>query len=151
MINFYTMLKSSSSYRHFVPRKTGDATPLGDLESALMQVVWAQEHEVSVSDVHALLPEPRRLAYTTVKTTMERLADKGILHRERDGKAYVYRAAVTQEDLERRIVSQAIDRLVEQFPVAVASFFVSPDPKLSGNRLLLLQDAIDRLKERRDG
>jgi predicted transcriptional regulator len=136
--------------RHFSPRKTGDASPLGQLESALMEVVWSRSEPVSVSEVHAALPAERPVAYTTVKTTLERLAGKGILLRAREGKAYLYQAAVSREELERRIVADALDRLVEQFPQAVASFFIRPDSPLSDRLLALLLEAVERHRDHQD-
>ena len=67
------------SARRFAPRKTGDASPLGQLESAVMEVVWSRTEPTTVSDVHSALPPEEPVAYNTVKTTMERLAEKGIL------------------------------------------------------------------------
>jgi predicted transcriptional regulator len=136
--------------RRFVPHRTGDAGPLGRLESAVMNVVWSAMGPVQVSDVHLGLPERTRGAYNTVKTTMERLADKGILSRAKHGKAYLYQAEVTREDLERRIVSNALDRLVEQFPAAVASFFVQPAHEISQEKLALLLEAVERHREADD-
>lgn len=115
-----------------------------------MAAVWASGGEVSVTDVHAALAGPRQVAYTTVKTTMERLADKGILKQTREGKAYLYQAVLSRDELERRIVATAIDRLVEQFPEAVASFFVQPDASVSAEQLGLLSEAIRRRRERPD-
>lgn len=137
--------------RRFVPRKTGDASPLGQLESALMEVVWSHPEPISVAEVHAALPPEPAVAYTTVKTTLERLAIKGILSRTKEGKAYLYQAAVSREDLERRIVSDVLTRLVEQFPQAVASFFVRPGPGLSEEKLALLLEAIERQRETGNG
>jgi predicted transcriptional regulator len=136
--------------RRFVPTKTGDGRPLGDLESAVMQVIWGRRAEVQVVDVQAALPREPAANYNTVKTTMERLERKGILTRVKRGKAYVYSACVTQAELERRIVSHALDRLVEQFPSAVASFFVSPNPEISPAKLALLKDALERSQETQD-
>ena len=115
-----------------------------------MDVVWSRSGAVSVGDVHAALPGEHQVAYNTVKTTMERLAEKGILSRAKQGKAYLYTASVTRDELERRIVSATLDRLVERFPQAVASFFVRPDPGLSDEKLALLQEAIERAREGSD-
>lgn len=112
-----------------------------------MEAVWARAEPASVGEVHEALPERSRGAYNTVKTTMERLAQKGILSRTREGKAYRYAAAVSREELERRIVAGALDRLVEQFPQAVASFFVRPEPGISEEKLALLLEAIERKRE----
>lgn len=144
------MPKPQHPLRRFMPGKTGEASPLGHLESAVMDVVWSRSEAVSVGDVHAALPREHQVAYNTVKTTMERLAEKGILSRAKQGKAYLYTAAVTREELERRIVSATLDRLVERFPQAVASFFVRPAPGLSDEKLALLQEAIERAQEESD-
>src|SRR4051794_27720486 len=121
MLRLYwaVMPESHPAPRRFVPRKTGDASALGHLESAVMEVVWAAFGAVSVGDVHDALPPSSTVAYNTVKTTMERLAEKGILSRTKASKAYLYAAAVTREELERRIVTGVLDRLVEEFPAAV--------------------------------
>lgn len=134
-------------HRRFVPGRTGHASPLGELEQAVMDAVWRLAAPVSVGDAHAALPGGREVAYNTVKTTMERLADKGILSRRKEGKAYVYAARVTREELERRIVATALGRLVDQFPEAVASFFVRPDPRISDEKLALLREAVERRNE----
>lgn len=76
---------------------------LGDLERAVMDQVWALgdagEPSVSVREVHAALSGTRDLAYTTVMTVMGRLADSGLLVKERAGRAYLYAAAGTREEL----------------------------------------------------
>jgi predicted transcriptional regulator len=65
----------------------------GDLEQAVMDVLWASPAAMSVRDVQAALAPQRELAYTTVMTVMDRLAKKGQLTRELDGRAWMYRAA----------------------------------------------------------
>ena len=65
---------------------------LGPLEQRIMVDVW--EHGPStVNDVLERLNEGgrRSLVYNTVMSTLARLASKGYLERERDGRAYVYR------------------------------------------------------------
>lgn len=62
----------------------------GDLEQAVMEVLWASPAAMSVRDVHAALSRDRELAYTTVMTVMDRLAKKGQLQRELDGRAWRY-------------------------------------------------------------
>jgi predicted transcriptional regulator len=69
---------------------------LGDLETEIMTVVWARG-EASVQDVKDALEPKRPLAYTTVMTVMSRLAEKGILNRRKEGRAYVYTPAASQK------------------------------------------------------
>ena len=49
----------------------------------------------TVRDVYETLREQRKIAYTTVMTVMSRLVEKEILRRQREGRGYVYEAAVS--------------------------------------------------------
>jgi predicted transcriptional regulator len=84
-----------------MPRKAMNT--LGELERAVMDQVWgaadAGRAPVSVREVHAALSPTRDLAYTTVMTVMGRLADAGLLTQERSGRAYLYAAAGSREEL----------------------------------------------------
>ena len=84
-----------------MPRKA--ITKLGDLERAVMEEVWAAADSgrprVSVREVHDRLASTRTLAYTTVLTVMSRLTTKGLLTRERAGRAHLYAAAGSREQL----------------------------------------------------
>lgn len=71
----------------------------GDLEQAVMDVLWASPTAMSVRDVQAALAKERDLAYTTVMTVMDRLAKKGQVTRELDGRAWQYRPSRTWVEL----------------------------------------------------
>lgn len=102
--------------------KTGIKRPLGELEKLVMEVVWA-EGAITSTEVHERLSRVRTIAPTTVITTMDRLAKKDILRRQQEGKAYRYSAAVTREELGRRIVRKALEELLLEYPDAVHSLF----------------------------
>jgi len=80
--------------------------PLGVLEREVMDAVWTSE-EVTVRDTRSRLP--RRVAYTTVMTTLDRLFKKGLVVRRRVGKAFVYRAAQTRQQTQAAILSNLVD------------------------------------------
>lgn len=69
---------------------------LGPLEAEIMHAVWGADNPVTVREVAEHLNSGRRkeLAYTTVMTVMSRLAEKGVLRRQREGRGYRYEAAV---------------------------------------------------------
>jgi len=83
---------------------------LGRLERQVMEVVWQRE-SVSVRDVQERMP--RRVAYTTVMTTMDRLFKKGMLERDRGGRAFRYRAAYTRRDVERAVAASLLRALLD--------------------------------------
>ena len=71
--------------------------PLGTLEQSVMDRLWSWSQPVAVREVVEDLRRDRMLAYTTVMTVMDNLHRKGVLTREKVGRAYVYRPAVTRE------------------------------------------------------
>jgi predicted transcriptional regulator len=112
---------------------------LGPLEAEVMRVMWSGQERMSVRAVLGRLNEGRRppLAYTTVMTVMARLAEKEILRRERDGRGYVYEAAVPDA------ASIAVRGVVRDFGVAAIAGFVDEaraDPELRRRLEKLLRD-----------
>lgn len=83
---------------------------LGRLEHEVMEVVW-RGNRASVREVQGQLR--RGVAYTTVMTTLDRLFKKGLLHRAREGRAFVYRAAVTRQDVESAVTSGLLRSLLD--------------------------------------
>ena len=74
------------------PRRRRPMQGFGELEAAIMDVVWRADAPVRVRDVLEQLDPARHPAYTTVMTVMDNLYRKGWLHRARDGRAYTYAA-----------------------------------------------------------
>ncbi len=83
---------------------------MGDLEADVMAVVW-EKGKATVQEVQEQLAPRRTLAYTTVMTVMSRLAEIGLLNREKDGRAYVYSPAVAQDRAAGSILQSLIKRL----------------------------------------
>ena len=89
-----------------------------------MRYVWAcGEAGCLAADVQRALEKEQPVALTTVLTTLDRLLQKDIVHREREGKAHRYGASVTEQELEQRIVAGVLDNLIARFPKAVATYF----------------------------
>jgi predicted transcriptional regulator len=70
---------------------------LGNLETDVLEALWASATPVSVRDVLALVRRRPPLAYTTVLTVLDRLHAKGLVERRKDGKAFLYWARTTRE------------------------------------------------------
>ena len=84
---------------------------LGPLERDVMALAWARA-EISVREACERLGSA--VAYTTVMTTMDRLFKKGLLARRKVGRAFVYRASATRQELENAILSSLVDAVSEQ-------------------------------------
>ncbi|MDW5326379.1 BlaI/MecI/CopY family transcriptional regulator [Plantactinospora sp. KLBMP9567] len=85
-------------------------TRLGDLERAVMDVLWDRGTGAgaTVREVAEALRD-RELAYTTVMTVLDRLAGKGMVEREREGRAWRYRPAASREAHIARLMLDALD------------------------------------------
>ncbi|CAJ1505419.1 BlaI/MecI/CopY family transcriptional regulator [[Mycobacterium] burgundiense] len=82
----------------------------GQLEAVIMDRVWnyGPDAAVTVRDIFDELTSERRIAYTTVMSTMDNLHTKGWLTRERDGRAYRYWATLTREQHTARLMHEAL-------------------------------------------
>ena len=80
----------------------------GELESAIMDVVWASDRAYLVREVRERLSYNRPLAYTTVMTVMNILYGKGVLCREKQGRAWRYWPAESREEHDARLMSEVL-------------------------------------------
>lgn len=115
---------------------------LGELETAIMQIVW-QQGEVTVREVQAALKPSRQLAYTTVMTVMSRLVPKGILNVRRQGKADYYRAIGTRDDVLNQQAQRAVQNVLAHFGDAAITQFVRELKELDPDRLAALRTVLD--------
>lgn len=89
----------------------------GKLENQILQVLWAQEEDnedsdISVSDIFGSIAKtdsPK--AYTTIKTVMDRLVEKNMLVRYKNGKKFYYKSVSSRDDMAKK----AIERLAKQY------------------------------------
>ncbi|XVV00716.1 BlaI/MecI/CopY family transcriptional regulator [Actinosynnema sp. CA-248983] len=81
---------------------------LGELEAAVMEVLWRAPAPVKVRDVLDELNKDRALAYTTVMTVLDNLHRKGWVDRERDGKAFRYEAAVSRTEAAAKALREVL-------------------------------------------
>src|SRR5918912_754800 len=84
---------------------------LGKLEKTVMEEAW-RRGRISASDIYRAFDE--RTAYTTWMTTLDRLFKKGLLSREKEGRAYLYSPRVTREEFERSVAEDVLDELLER-------------------------------------
>ena len=112
---------------------------LGPLEAEIVRAAWSAGRPVSVRDLLEHINDGRQpaLAYTTVMTVMNRLAEKDVLARHKEGRGYLYApvadspAALAVRGVMRDFGDAAIAQFVEQ---------ARGDPKLLRRLQRLLDD-----------
>jgi predicted transcriptional regulator len=97
---------------------------LGELEDAIMDIIWSKDGEMTVREVWETLKPSRSLAYTTVMTVMSRLVPKGMLSVRRQGKACYYRASGTREEVTALQAQRAVQDVIAHFGDAAMAQFL---------------------------
>ena len=92
---------------------------LADLELDCMKVLWRYPG-ASVAQVRAGLPRP--LAYTTVMTVLDRMSTKGLVERRKNGRAYLYTAALDFDTARRNAISRLAAGLFDGDSAALARY-----------------------------
>lgn len=95
--------------------------PLGDLESAILEVLW-EMGDLSTPEVHERVGIPRSLSYTTILTVLQRLAVKGLTARRAGGRSHIYSAAMTREEYAGQRAESLAAALVELGTSGVSAF-----------------------------
>lgn len=119
----------------------GERRRTGPLESAVMAVVSAADAPVSVAEVQLQLPGLP--AYTTVMTTLSRLAGKGALLQSREGRAFTYSLAAPAEAVDDAVTARRMRRLLSDGSdrAGVLARFVA---ELNPDEGRLLADLLER-------
>jgi predicted transcriptional regulator len=105
--------------------RTSQPPVLGPLEIRIMEVLWS----VGQSSVRDVVEKfERKLAYTTVMTTLDRLFKKGMLDRQKSERAFLYSPRLSSQEWDRQRAGDL-----------VAGFLAGPQP----SRELLLSSLVD--------
>ena len=80
-----------------------------DAELTILRVLWSKGPS-TVRQVHDVLASGRELAYTTVLKLLQIMMDKGLTTREPLGLQHVYTARRTEQDTQRQLVKDLLDR-----------------------------------------
>src|SRR5262245_9787156 len=98
-----------------------------DLQLAILRLLW-ERGEATVAELWEALHEERGLAQTTLATILSRLARRGVVTHRTQARQFIYRALVTEQEVQHSMVSEL-----------TASLFEGDVPALV-NHLLTAQD-----------
>ncbi|MFP5204158.1 MAG: BlaI/MecI/CopY family transcriptional regulator [Acidobacteriota bacterium] len=88
------------------PKKSNTLT---EAELRLMKILW-QRGESAVTDLVSAMPQGETLAYNSVLTTIRILEQKGYVAHRQDGRAFVYRPVVAEQEASRSEVRHVLQR-----------------------------------------
>jgi len=84
----------------------------GPLEMQVLEALWSLRREATVRDLSPCFPG---VAYTTLMTTLDRLYKKGVLSRQKTGRAFLYAPVASREGLEQTLAAEALDAILGSF------------------------------------
>lgn len=100
---------------YFNPHASGLEVFLGPTEARIMELCWSRG-PLTVKKALFLFAGNPKPAYTTVMTVMSRLAEKGLLTRRKEGRFFVYMAALSREEFVKSRIKLVADCIDKQFP-----------------------------------
>jgi predicted transcriptional regulator len=127
-----------------------DPIQLTELQIAILRLLWERGEASAAAVWEALHPE-RRLAQTTVATLLSRLERRGVIARRAVERQYLYRALVTEEQVQQSMVSELTERLFDGDVTALVNHLLTSQDIAPGDldRLRALIDAAEARKEDR--
>lgn len=90
-----------------IARNGSQRRPPGALEAEILATLWAADQPLTPAAVQGELGA--ELAYTTVMTALSRLHAKGVVNRERMGRAYAYTAVLDQPGIAAARMRQVLE------------------------------------------
>ena len=88
------------------PKKSNTLT---EAELRLMRILW-RRGESAVNDLVASMPQGETLAYNSVLTTIRILEQKGYVDHRQDGRAFIYRPLIAEQEASRTEVKHVLSR-----------------------------------------
>jgi predicted transcriptional regulator len=106
-----------------------------------MKILW-RRGESAVTDLVSALPQDEPLAYNSVLTTIRILEQKGYVSHRQEGRAFVYRPRVAEDEASRSEVRNVLSRFFgnsrEQLVLSLLG-----DEEITAEELERLKEAID--------
>jgi predicted transcriptional regulator len=101
-----------------------DTHTLGDLQLAIMRVLW-RRGEAAAAEVHEALLDERGLAPTTIATMLKKMEDKGVVVHRAEGRRFLYRPTVSEDAVRRTMVGELTERLFLGDTAALVSHLIA--------------------------
>ena len=127
-----------------------DAVELTEAEWDIMKVVWEKE-PCTAGTVQEIMAMTRDRAYSTVKTTMDRMVDKGFLQIERIRNLQLFRSCISEVDAKRGEFRKMLKRAFDGALTPMMQFLIEHEglSKEEASHLRKLVDLTESKKTNR--
>jgi BlaI family penicillinase repressor len=97
---------------------------LGDLQLAIMRVLWSRG-EATVAEVHETLEPERGLALTTIATMLTKMEKKGVVDHRAEGRRFIFQPLVSEDQVRRSMVADLTSQLFRGDVTALVNHLLS--------------------------
>jgi BlaI family penicillinase repressor len=97
---------------------------LGDLQLAIMRILWSHG-EATVAEVHEALEPERGLALTTIATMLTKMEKKGVVDHRAEGRRFIFRPRVSEGEVRRSMVADLTSQLFRGDVTALVNHLLS--------------------------
>jgi predicted transcriptional regulator len=118
-----------------------------DAELAILRVLW-ELGPSTVRQVHEALADTRETGYTTTLKLMQIMAEKGLVTRDESSRTHVYAASVGEEQTQKQLVKDLVDRAFGGSAEALVMRALNADAT-SPDDLREIRKLIDDYREKR--
>jgi len=123
---------------------------LGPLEYNIMEAIWgSKKTPITVREIYAALNKTKKIAYTTVMSTMDRLFEKSLLDRKiekgRGGLYYVYWPKLEKRNFQKSAVREVLASLIGNFGEVVTSCLIE-ETDMDEKERTALQEQLSKIK-----
>lgn len=115
----------------------------GELELSILKILRTLG-KATVRDIYKSLGN--KGSYTTIMTVMSRMADKGELMREKEGKQYLYWIDPQNASPSKNSLQRIQDKIFGGKSAAMVSYLLESDPKISDQDLAEIEKMIQKRK-----
>lgn len=130
------------------PARQKPAVELTEAEWEIMKVVWRKQ-PCTAGTVQEMLVKSRDWAYSTVKTTMDRMAEKGFLTIEKIRNLQLFRACISEVDAKRGELRKMLKRAFDGALTPMMQFLIEHEG-LSKEEASQLRKLVARAKSKKD-
>lgn len=131
------------------PRQTNSSKPeLTEAEWAIMKIVWENE-PCAAGTVQEALEKSKDWAYSTVKTTMDRMVSKGLLEITKIRNLQLFSSRVSEEDAKKGEFRKMLKRAFNGALTPMMQFLIEQEG-LSKDELSQLRQFVDKAQHAKD-
>lgn len=124
---------------------TKTVSPPGETEMEILHHVW-DIGEATGNDVLDRIRKTRNLAYTTVITVLKNLVKKGYLKYRKEGRTYIYSAAMEPDSVRRNLVNDLVRKVFKGSSSGLIQMLVEKED-LSPDQITEIINMIHKLED----